>query len=68
MAFADVDPGTFFVAWVLAAAAAIAVFLHADKNGSRHATAWGIGTFLFLGVVAPIYVIRHRLRQRRRRF
>jgi hypothetical protein len=40
------------------------VFLHADRNGSRHATAWGIGVFLFLAIVLPIYVL-HARRARR---
>jgi hypothetical protein len=66
MGAGSLDPAEFVLVWALAGAASIAVFLHAEKHGSRHATAWGIGTFLFLGLVAPIYVIRHRLRRRRR--
>ncbi len=58
-------PTQFLVAYALATAAGIAVFLHADRHGSRHTTAWGIGVFLFLGLVLPIYVI-HVLRARRR--
>ena len=63
--FDDLDTGTFFVAWAVAAAAAIAVFIHADKKGSRHATAWGAGVFLFLGVFLPVYVIHHLVTRRR---
>lgn len=59
--------GQFFVVIVLSAAASMAVFAHAEKHGSRHATAWGIGTFLALGVVVPVYFIRYWLRTRRRR-
>jgi len=57
----------FFVAVAIAAAIAAATFAHADRNGSRHATAWGIGAFLAAGVVVPIYVIRVWLRKRRDR-
>jgi hypothetical protein len=63
---AAIDTSTFVVAWALAGAASIAVFLHATKHGSRHATAWGIGVFLFLGVVLPVYVIHYRRSRRRR--
>jgi hypothetical protein len=50
----------FLVAYAIAASAGIAVFLHADKRGSKHTTAWGIGVFLCLAVVLPIYVIHVR--------
>jgi hypothetical protein len=42
-----------------------AVFLHADKNGSRHPTAWAISVFLFLAIALPVYVI-HVYQSRRR--
>jgi hypothetical protein len=44
----------------------IAVFLHADRNGSRHATAWAIVVFL-LPITLVIYVFRvYRSRRGRR--
>ena len=49
------------------AAASLAVFAHADRHGNRHATAWGIATFLAAGIVVPIYFIRYWLRARRQR-
>ena len=58
--------GEFLFVTILAAAASLAVFAHADKNGNKHATAWGIATFLAAGVAVPIYFIRHWLRTRRR--
>lgn len=58
--------GEFVVAWGLAALVSAAVFLHADRRGSRHATAWGIFVFLFLGVGLPAYAI-HAWSLRRRR-
>ena len=38
----------FLVAFTIATTAGILVFLHADRNGSKHTTAWGICVFLFL--------------------
>ena len=57
--------GQFLTAWAIDTAAAIAVFLHANKHGSRHATAWGAGVFLLLIVVLPVYVVHARSRRRR---
>jgi F0F1-type ATP synthase assembly protein I len=53
----------FLVAWALAGGAAIGVFLHANRHSVAHATAWGIGVFLVLGLALPIYVVYY-LRQR----
>jgi hypothetical protein len=61
-----VTTGQFLTAWVVDTAAALAVFLHANRSGSRHATAWGIGVFLFLIVVLPLYLL-HAMPRRRRR-
>jgi hypothetical protein len=58
--------GQFFFVLVVSAAASLAVFAHADKRGNRHATAWGVATFLALGVAVPLYFIRYWLRNRRR--
>jgi ABC-type Mn2+/Zn2+ transport system permease subunit len=51
---------TFLIAWTIATAAAILVFLHANKQGSRHPTAWGISVFLALGLALPVYVVHAR--------
>ena len=59
--------GEFVIVTALAAAASLAVFAHADRHGNKHATAWGIGTFLAAGIVVPIYFIRYWLRGRRQR-
>jgi hypothetical protein len=59
--------GQFLVVLVLSAAMSMVVFAHADKHGNRHATAWGIATFLALGVAVPLYFIRYWLRTRARR-
>jgi hypothetical protein len=58
--------GQFIVVLVLSAGVSMAVFAHADKRGNKHATAWGIATFLALGVAVPLYFIRYWLRTRRR--
>jgi hypothetical protein len=58
--------GQFLVVLILSAAASMAVFAHADRHGNRHATAWGIATFLALGIAVPLYFIRYWVRTRRR--
>ena len=51
---------TFLLAWALDTTAAILVFVHANKRGSRHASAWGVGVFLALGIALPAYVVHSR--------
>ncbi|MGZ4353047.1 MAG: hypothetical protein ACXVZ4_05845 [Gaiellaceae bacterium] len=63
----SVTPAQFVAAWAIAAGVAIAVFLHANRHGSKHATAWGIGVFLFMIIVLPAYVVHTRVGQRTRR-
>ncbi len=58
--------GEFLIVTALAAGASMAVFAHAEKHGNKHATAWGIATFLALGVAVPLYFIRYWLRSRAR--
>jgi hypothetical protein len=41
------------------------VFRHAERHGSRHATAWGVFAFLFAGIVVPFYFIRYAVLARR---
>jgi hypothetical protein len=61
MSFAD-----FAVAVTFAALLAMGVFYHANKRGNRHATAWGIATFLAAGLVVPFYFVRYWLMTRGR--
>lgn len=63
---AELSFGQFFLVVVLSAAVSMAVFAHAEKRGNRHATAWGIATFLAMGVAVPLYFVRLWLRTRRR--
>ena len=57
--------GEFAVAVAFAAALAMLVFRHADRHGNRHATAWGIFTFLAAGIAIPVYFLRYWTRSRR---
>jgi hypothetical protein len=63
----DLSFGQFLAVVSISAAASLAVFAHADKRGNRHATAWGVATFLALGVAVPLYFMRYWLRARGRR-
>jgi hypothetical protein len=57
----------FLIAIAIAAAISMGTFAHADRHGSTHATAWGVGAFLAAGIVVPIYFGRYWLRRRRSR-
>ena len=59
------SPLQFLVAIGVAAGISLLTFRHADRHGSTHATAWGIGAFLLAGVVVPVYAIQFWLRKRR---
>jgi len=59
-------PAVFLFGVALAAGLSLFVFSHAQRHGSRHATAWGVGAFLFAGFVVPIYFIRYWLRRKAR--
>jgi hypothetical protein len=56
----------FLASFVIGTAVGIAVFLHADRNGSKHTTAWGIVVFLAAPIGLPVYLI-HVFRARRSR-
>jgi hypothetical protein len=45
-------------------AAFLLVFVHAQRHGSKHATAWGVAAFLAAGIVVPVYFVRYWLRRR----
>jgi hypothetical protein len=52
---------TFLIAWAIDTTAALLIFLHANKRGSRHATAWGVSVFFALGLALPIYFAHGRM-------
>ena len=64
----DLTTPEFLVAWALAGGAATAVFLHANRHDVRHATAWGAGVFLLLGVMLPRYILHYRRNRGTRRY
>jgi Zn-dependent protease len=65
MSITELSPTQFLIAVVVAALLATGVFAHASRHGSRHATAWGVATFLFAGIAVPVYFIRYLLIRRR---
>jgi hypothetical protein len=65
-ALIDLSPGEFVLGVAIAAGLSMAVFAHASKRGSRHATAWGVAVFLVAGIALPLYVLSVLLARRRR--
>jgi hypothetical protein len=59
--------GQFLFVLAVSSVASLLVLSHAERHGSRHATGWGIATFLAMGIVVPVYFIRYWLRTRSRR-
>ena len=53
----NLSPAAFFFSVAIAAGLAMAIFAHANKHNNKHATAWGIATFLFAAIAIPIYLI-----------
>lgn len=64
-AFDDISFGQFFVAVLLAAGLSMWVYWHASKHGSKHATAWGVLTFLAVGLFLPLYFLNYFATRRR---
>jgi hypothetical protein len=59
------DFGQFVLAVLVAALFSMWVYWHASRHGSKHATAWGVATFLAVGIVLPVYFIRYYVLRRR---
>lgn len=55
----------FLAEFVIGAVAGAIVFLHADRNGSRHPTAWACATFVLPVVVVLVYLYHVRRARRR---
>jgi hypothetical protein len=64
MRLEDLTFGEFLLVVALAAVASTAVFSHASRHGNKHATAWGVATFLFAALAVPLYFLRYWLRRR----
>jgi hypothetical protein len=63
-AFSDFSGADLALLLLLWSAAFLLVFTHAQRHGSKHATAWGVAAFLAAGIVVPVYFVRHWLRRR----
>jgi hypothetical protein len=62
----DLSFGELLLVLALLSAASMAIFAHASKHGSRHATAWGVATFLAAAIAVPLYFLNYWLSRRRR--
>jgi hypothetical protein len=63
---AQTGPVDFLVIVALAAVLATLIFSHAHTRGNRHATAWGVFTFLAAGIAIPFYFLSFWLGKNRR--
>jgi membrane protein implicated in regulation of membrane protease activity len=61
----DATNAEFLLAFAFLAVIGGAVWVHADRNGSRHPTAWAMSVVLFLAVALPAYLIHVRRTRRR---
>jgi len=61
----DLSFGQLLLWIVLGALLAMWVFWHASRHGSRHATAWGIVTFLLLWIGLVAYYSHYLITRRR---
>ena len=66
MTFEDLSFGELLLVLALLSVASMAIFAHASKHGSRHATAWGVATFLAAAIAVPVYFFNYWLSRRRR--
>ena len=62
----DPSPVNFAIAVILAAGLAMLIFRHADRHGNRHATAWGLFTFLAALIAIPLYLLNYWIGKRNR--
>jgi hypothetical protein len=62
----ELKPLDFAFAVTVAALMATGIFAHANRHGNRHATAWGVATFLFAAVAIPVYFARYWIGRARR--
>ena len=60
----NLSAGEIAVLLLVWSAAFQLVFMHAQRHGSKHATAWGVAAFLAAGIVVPVYFVRYWLRRR----
>jgi dolichol kinase len=58
--------GEFVVVVAIDAGLATLIFRHAHRRRNRHATAWGVFTFLAAGIAIPVYFLNYWLARKRR--
>ncbi len=63
--FENLSGGEIAALLLVWSAAFLLVFTHAQRHGSKHATAWGVAAFLAAGIVVPVYFVRYWLLRRR---
>ena len=56
----------FLFGFAIAAVVGGAVWIHADRNGSKHPTAWALSVTFFLAIALPVYLIRNRWLRRKK--
>jgi hypothetical protein len=61
---AHLSNAQFLVAFAIDAVIGAAVWIHADRNGIRHQTAWAFFVVLFLAIALPLYILYVRRRRR----
>lgn len=66
MSFGHPTNAQFLVAFAIDAVVGAAVWVHADRNGIRHQTAWAIFVVLFLLIALPVYMLYVRNERRKR--
>jgi hypothetical protein len=66
LSFGHPTNAQFLVAFAIDAVVGAAVWVHADRNGIRHQTAWAIFVVLFLLIALPVYMLYVRNERRKR--
>jgi hypothetical protein len=57
--------GTLLIFVAIDAGLATLIFRHAHQRRTRHATAWGVFTFLAAGISIPVYFLNYWLRSKK---
>jgi ABC-type maltose transport system permease subunit len=66
LSFGHPTNAQFLVAFAVDAVVGAAVWIHADRNGIRHQTAWAFFVVLFLLIALPVYILYVRNERRKR--
>jgi dolichol kinase len=64
--FSNPSFGSFLIVVAVDAGLATLIFRHAHRRANRHATAWGVFTFLAVGIAIPLYFLNYWFRTTRR--